>query len=92
MAARAGGKLIWFTAGVAVGAAGALLCTPLSGQEMRQKIADLTNQGRTALAERGDEILDKGRRIIEKGRRFADEAAELFERGRNLVERVVGDA
>jgi gas vesicle protein len=88
----AGGKLIWFTAGVAVGAAVGLLCAPVSGQEMRQKIADITDQGRTALAEHGGEIFEKGKRMIEKGRRIADEAAELFERGRNLMEGVVGNA
>ena len=92
MAGKAGGKLIWFTVGVAVGAAAALLYAPVSGEEMRQKIADITDQGRTALAEHGGEIFEKGKRMIEKGRRIADEAAELFERGRSLVEGVVGNA
>jgi hypothetical protein len=30
--------------------------------------------------------MDKGRELYDKGRRVADDAAELFERGRRLVE------
>jgi len=31
-------------------------------------------------------LWDKGRDLYEKGRQVADDAAELFERGRRLVE------
>jgi hypothetical protein len=31
-------------------------------------------------------VADQGRDLYEKGREFADEAAELFERGKKLVQ------
>ena len=92
MADRAGGRVLWFAAGLAVGIAAAILYTPASGQEIRRKIAEKADQGRTALAEHSQEIYQRGRRMIEKGRRLADEAADLFERGRKLVEGVIGEA
>lgn len=88
MADRAGGKLLWFATGVAVGAGVALLFAPASGQDIRRKILEKTDQGRAALAEQTWGIYDKGMRMIERGRRLADEAAEMFERGRRLVEQI----
>jgi hypothetical protein len=32
------------------------------------------------------DALDKGRELYEQGRKMADDAADLFERGRRLVE------
>ena len=39
-----------------------------------------------AVADAGRELADKGRELYKKGRRAAGDAAELFERGRKLVE------
>ena len=91
MADRAAGKIMWFAAGLALGTTVAMLYAPASGRDMRRKIAEKTNQGRTALAETSKDLYDKGRRMIERGRRLADEAADLFERGRKLVEDVMGN-
>ncbi len=88
MADRAGGKIAWFATGMAVGAGVALLFAPASGQEIRRKIVEKTDQGRAALAEQSWGIYDRGLRMIERGRRLADEAAEMFERGRKLVEQI----
>lgn len=81
-----GGKVVWFVAGVAIGATIGLLFAPTSGEEMRKKIGQKTREGRDALAESGRDMIDKGRELYEKGRKMADEAADLFERGRKLVE------
>jgi gas vesicle protein len=81
-----GGKVVWFVAGIAIGATIALLYAPDSGEVTRRKIAKRTEQGRAALADSGKEMLDRGKDMYEKGRRLADDASEMFERGRKIVE------
>jgi gas vesicle protein len=81
------GSLVWFVAGAAIGATIALLYAPQSGRDTRRIIGKKTRQGREALADTGRDLVDKGRDLYEKGRRVADDAAELFDRGRRLVER-----
>jgi gas vesicle protein len=81
------GSLIWFFAGAAVGASIALLYAPQSGRETRRIIVKKTKQGREALADTADDLMEKGRDLYEKGRQVADDAADLFERGRRLVEK-----
>lgn len=85
-----GGKIIWFAAGVAVGAAIALLYAPAPGQETRRKIAEKTDQGRQALADQGRDLYERGKDMYDRGRKLADEAAAMFEKGRKLVEGVGG--
>jgi gas vesicle protein len=85
-----GGKLLWFVAGAAVGAAIAVLYAPAAGEEIRRKIAEKTDQGRQALADQGRDLYDRTREMYERGRKLADEAAEMVERGRKLVEGVAG--
>jgi len=81
-----GGKVVWFAAGMAIGATIALLYAPSSGEAMRRKIAKRTNQSREALADSGKEMLDRGKEMYERGRKLADDAADMFERGRKIVE------
>ena len=82
----AGNKVVWFVAGIAIGATIALLYAPASGEETRRKIARKTERGRAAIADSGREVLDRGKEMYEKGRKLADDAAEMFERGRKIVE------
>ncbi len=86
-----GGKVVWFVAGVAIGATIALLYAPASGEETRGKIARKTEQGRAAIAGSGKEMLDRGREMYDKGRKLADDAADMFERGRKIVEGTAAD-
>ncbi len=83
---NAGGKVVWFVAGIAIGATIALLFAPDSGKATRRKIARRTEEGRQALTESGKEMLERGREMYERGRKLADDAAEMFERGRKIVE------
>jgi len=83
---NAGGKVVWFVAGIAIGATISLLYAPASGHVTRRKIARRTEEGRQALAESGKDMLERGKEMYERGRKLADEAAEMFERGRKLVE------
>ena len=90
MAGRAGPKLMWFAAGVALGATVAVLYAPASGQETRRKIAEKTEQGRIALVEQGWDIYERGSRMMERGLLLANEAAEMFEIGRRLIDGIAG--
>lgn len=80
------GKLAWFFAGAAIGAAIALLYAPDPGEVTRRKIGRKVNDQRDRLAESGREILDRGKEYIDKGRKLADEAADVLESGRKLVQ------
>ena len=80
------GKVIWFFAGAAIGAAVALLYAPQSGQETRRYLGDKAKEGKDALAESGRDMMDRGRDLYERGRKMADEAAEMFDRGRKIVD------
>lgn len=80
-----GDNLIWFLAGVAVGAAAALLLAPKTGRELRQMIGEKTAEGRDYLAETGRDVYGKGRELYERGKDLAEDAADLIERGRKVV-------
>ncbi|HYM09176.1 MAG TPA: YtxH domain-containing protein [Bryobacterales bacterium] len=80
-----GDKLVWFFAGVAVGAAAAILLAPRTGREIRQLIGERASEGRDKLVETGRDLYGKGRDLFEKGKDIAEDAADLFERGRKAV-------
>lgn len=80
------GKLAWFFAGAAIGAAIALLYAPESGHETRRRISRRVDEGRERLTESGRDLVDKGKDLLERGRKAADEAAEVLESGRKLVQ------
>lgn len=86
MAQDGGDKLVWFVAGAAIGAAIALLYAPASGEETRAKLLEKANEGGDLLGDRGRELMDRGRELYSKGKSMADEAADIFERGRKIVE------
>jgi gas vesicle protein len=79
-------KAVWFLAGAAIGATLALLFAPQSGAETRRMIGKKAEEGRDALTERGRDLVEKGRGLYEKGGRIAEEAAELFDRGKRIVQ------
>lgn len=80
------GKLAWFFAGAAIGAAIALLYAPESGEDTRRRIGRKFDEHRDKLTESGRDVLDRGKELLEKGRRVADEASDLLESGRKLVQ------
>lgn len=86
MAQDSSDGVIWFVAGVAIGATIGILFAPASGEETRRKIGRKAEEGRQALTESGRDVMDKGKELYEKGRHLADEAAEIFDRGRKLVQ------
>jgi gas vesicle protein len=79
-------NVLWFVAGAAIGATVAILFAPASGEETRRKLRRSAEKGRERIKDTGREIYGKGRDLYEKGKDLADDAAELFERGRKIVE------
>jgi len=78
--------VVWFVAGVAIGATVALLFAPQSGEETRRMIGTKSRESRERLAEQGRALMDRGRDLYDRGREIADEAADLFEDGRKIVQ------
>jgi gas vesicle protein len=79
------GKVLWFLAGAATGAAIALLLAPASGEVTRRRIGRKADEGREAIMDKGKEVMDRGRELYGMGRKLADDAADMLERGRKLV-------
>jgi gas vesicle protein len=79
------GSYGWFAAGAVLGAAIALLFAPKSGQDTRKLIGKKADRSVEALEETKRDLMEKSKDLYDRGRKIADEAAELFERGRDLV-------
>jgi gas vesicle protein len=80
------GNVMWFVAGIALGATIALLYAPASGRVIRRKIGRQADKAGEAISETGRDIYDRSKELYEKGKQMADEAAELFDRGKKLVQ------
>jgi gas vesicle protein len=79
-------NVMWFVAGVALGATIALLYAPASGKVVRKKIVKQADKATEAISDTGRDIYGRGKELYEKGKQMADEAADLFERGRKMVQ------
>lgn len=80
------GKLAWFFAGAAIGAAIALLYAPASGDETREHIAQKAREHADKLQEHGEAVVEKGRELYERGKSLADDAADVLQRGKRMVQ------
>lgn len=81
-----GSTFAWFIAGIAVGAAAGMLYAPQSGKATRRKITRTAVDSREAMETSGKELMDRGKELYDRGKKIADDAADLFERGRKLVQ------
>ena len=78
-------RLAWFLTGLFIGATAAILYAPQRGKDTRQYISNKAQQGRDAVTETSQDIVDAGKEMFERGRQLVQDAADLFERGRKLV-------
>lgn len=67
--------VLWFLAGVGLGAAIGIVTAPKSGAETRRYLATT-----------GREYAERGKELFEKGKQLADEASLLYDEGRRLIE------
>jgi len=87
----AGTVLVSFVAGAAIGAVLALLYAPKSGQEMRENIADLTEDAVDKIKEYAKEAQEKIKTAIEEGKETIVEKksvlASAIEAGREAMQK-----
>ena len=74
----AGTVMVSFVAGAAVGAGLALLYAPKSGKEMRETIADLTEDAVDKIKEYAKDAQDKIKTVIEEGREVVVEKKSIL--------------
>ena len=79
-------KFGWFLTGAAVGAAIALLYAPKAGKDTRAYIGTSAKESKDVMEASGRELMDRGKELYDRGKQVAEEAADLFERGRKLVQ------
>lgn len=80
-------NILWFIAGLGIGAAIGLIAAPKSGAETRRLLAQKASEASGYVTDNGREYFDRSHDLYERGRHLAEEAAELFEEGRRLMER-----
>ena len=86
-----GSSLAWFLAGGILGAVGALLLAPRSGEETREVIRRRTEEGRERAYDAGRQAAERGREAYAKSRDAAESAVgrgkEVVEKGKSLYEK-----
>jgi gas vesicle protein len=78
--------VLWFLAGIGLGAAIGVLAAPKSGATARRYLGEKASDAGHFLATSGREYVGRGRELYEKGKLLADEASLMYDEARRLVE------
>jgi gas vesicle protein len=86
MADNDGGGILWFLAGLGIGAALGILYAPKTGEETRQQILDAAEQGRDVVKERARQAREQAGTWADKGRDYLnsqkDQIRSAYDAGR----------
>ena len=82
-------KVVYFVAGVGIGAAIALLFAPQSGEETRKQIAEKAQEGKDFVASKGREIRKQAEDIVDQGKELVSKQkarlADVLESGKQAA-------
>jgi gas vesicle protein len=78
MSDRDGSSLIWFLAGLGLGAAAGILYAPRSGNETREQLRARAEEGREYVKNRAREAREQAAQWADKGRDVVSQQKEQF--------------
>src|SRR5947208_2834111 len=83
--------LVWFLAGLGVGATAALLFAPQTGKQTRKMLSRAAERGREYLEDQGSAIRDRASDLRDRAadlqEELRDRSRDIYERGRDLADR-----
>lgn len=86
MSDRDGSGFLWFLAGLGIGAAVGILYAPKSGDELRQQLREVAEDGRNSVKERARQAREQAGTWADKGRDYLNQQREqirsAYEAGR----------
>lgn len=90
-----GSGFLWFLAGLGIGAAVGVLYAPKSGDELRQQIREVAEDGRNSVKERARQAREQAGTWADKGRDYLnqqrDQIRSAYEAGRQAYREATGD-
>jgi gas vesicle protein len=90
MADDTGNGILWFLAGLGLGAALGVLYAPKPGQEIRDAILSATEEGTNTVKERAKQYRDQAQEFVSRGREYVDQQKDqirsAFEAGRQAYQ------
>lgn len=96
MADNDGSGILWFLAGLGIGAAIGILYAPKTGEETRQQIREAAEQGREAVKERARQARDSAGTWADKGRDYLNSQKEqirsAYEAGRQAYHEATNES
>jgi len=96
MADRDGSSFLWFLAGLGIGAAVGILYAPKAGEELRQQLRDVAEDGRDTVKERARQAREQAGSWAEKGRDYLNQQKEqirsAYEAGRQAYREATGES
>jgi gas vesicle protein len=78
MADRDGNSILWFLAGLGVGAVVGVLYAPRSGSETRRVILDKAEEGREYMRDRAQDARSQASEWVDRGREILNQQREQF--------------
>ena len=95
MSDRDGSGFLWFLAGLGIGAAVGILYAPKSGDELRQQLREVAEDGRNTVKERARQAREQAGSWADKGRDYLnqqrDQIRSAYEAGRQAYREATGE-